>query len=353
MAELPYITLRGGPRERGLSHGRQLKERIHKTFDFYQQAIFRNSSLNEARIRGRAEQVAKLIEDFEADFITEIEAIAEGAGIESWKIYALNARTEILNAPVAECTSLYFQESALLGQTWDWIRELEDLVVIVRYEYASGRTIVTLTEPGMLAKVGMNNSGLGVCLNFLISSHELDGVPVHVLLRAILECTDIGEARETIERSGMGKSSHFLVGDASGQCFGMEFAAGRREEITPQEGLIIHTNHCIGRGIESTMIPTSAERLTQAREWLARPNGRALEDMQRVLLDNSRGQESIQSCYRPEEILGGLEVGTCATIIMDLSKRRFHARKGPGTTLEFQYPKGRLRAPLNSPCLSD
>ena len=336
MTGLPYITLSGSPRERGLAHGRQLKDRIHKTFNFYQQAIFQNSSLNVEHIQARARQVAKLIEEFEPDFVTEIEAIAEGADIDSWNIYALNARTEILNAPVAECTSLYFQETALLGQTWDWIRELEELVVIVRYEYTDGRNIITLTEPGMLAKIGLNNSGLGVCLNFLISSHELNGVPVHIVLRAILECASIDEAREKIRRSGTGKSSHFLVGNARGQCFGMEFAAGSCMEIGSQNGILVHTNHCIGEGIESSMIPTSAERLDQANQHLTTLTSHSLEDMQAILLDDSRGHESIQSAYHPEEILGGLEVGTCATVIMDLKQHRFYARKGPGSTRDFQ-----------------
>lgn len=339
MTGLPYITLSGSPRERGLAHGRQLKDRIHKTFNFYQQAIFHNSSLNVEQIQARARQVAKLIEGFETDFITEIEAIAEGADIDSWKIYALNARTEILNAPVAECTSLYFEETALLGQTWDWIRELEELIVIVRYEYADGRNIITLTEPGMLAKIGLNNSGLGVCLNFLVSSHELDGVPVHIVLRAILECSSIDEAREKIGRSGTGKSSHFLVGDANGKCFGMEFAAGKCIEIGSQNGVLVHTNHCIGQGIESSMIPTSAERLEQARQHLDKITNHTLEDMQSVLLDDRCGHESIQSNYHPEEVLGGLEVGTCATVIMDLQKNSLYARKGPGTQRKFQCYK--------------
>ena len=288
MSELPYITVRGGPYERGLSHGRELKERIHLTFDFYQKAIFKNSPLTEVQIKERASKVKKLIKDFNEDFAIEIEAIAEGADIDAWKIYALNARTEILNAPVAECTSLYFQKSALLGQTWDWMRELEDLIVILRYEYPDGHTIVTLTEPGMLAKIGMNNSGLGVCLNFLISNNELDGVPVHVLLRAIMECRDLQQVRETMARSGMGKSSHFLVGDESGQCFGMEFAAGRCVEIGAEEGVIIHTNHCIGPNIESTIVRTTAERLVQGREKIASLKDFSIADMQAVLLDDSR-----------------------------------------------------------------
>ena len=120
--------------------------------------------------------------------------------------------------------------------------------VIIRYAYPDGRNIITLTEPGMLAKIGLNNSGLGVCLNFMISSHELNGVPVHIVLRAILECTGIDDAREQIGRTGTGKSSHFLVGDDKGQCFGMEFAAGNCTEIGSQNGVLVHTNHCIGPG---------------------------------------------------------------------------------------------------------
>ncbi len=336
MAELPYIVVSGDARARGLAHGRQLKDRIHSTFDFYQQAIFQNSPLSREQVQARAGQVAELIGKFRPDFVTEIEAIAEGAGIDSWKIYALNARTEILNAPVAECTSLYFQKTALLGQTWDWIRELEELVVIMRHEYTDGRNIITLTEPGMLAKIGLNNSGLGVCLNFLISTHQLDGVPVHIVLRAILECRSIDEAREQIRRSGTGKSSHFLVGDANGECFGMEFAAGNCVEIGSQNGVLVHTNHCLGHGMESSMLPTSAERLEQAGQHLKTMADHTIEDMQNILLDDSRGNESIQSGYHPEEVLGGLEVGTCATVIMDLQQQRFYVRKGPGTTRDFQ-----------------
>ncbi|MFT5133917.1 MAG: isopenicillin-N N-acyltransferase-like protein, partial [Gammaproteobacteria bacterium] len=176
----------------------------------------------------------------------------------------------------------------------------------------------------------------GVCLNFLISSNELDGVPVHVLLRAIMECRDLQEVRETMARSGMGKSSHFLVGDKNGECFGMEYAAGRCVEIAAQAGAIIHTNHCIGNNIESTIVRTTAERLGQGREKLAAVSDFSIRDMQDILLDDSRGTLSIQSSYRPEAELGGLEIGTCATIIMDLPQHTFHVRKGPGSTVDFQ-----------------
>lgn len=335
MSKLPLVVLNGNPGERGYAHGQQLKERIHRTFDFYYESIFLNSVLDGEEIRSRADQVKSLIAGYAPGYIEEIEAIAEGADMESWKIYVLNARTEILNAPVAECTSLYFEQTALLGQTWDWIRQLEDLVVILHYEFDDGHVITTMSEPGMLAKIGMNSSGLGVCLNFLLSENQLDGVPVHIVLRAILECNDIEEARQRIMESGKGKSSHFLVADALGNCFSMEYANGERGELKAEQGALVHTNHCIAPEMNSTLIPTTLERLEQAGNHLQSIRSHEIKDMMDILLDDSRGNDSIQACYHPEDDLGGLEVGTCATIIMDLAKKCLYCKKGPGPSRDF------------------
>ena len=138
------------------------------------------------------------------------EAIAEAARIEPWCVFLLNARTEVLNASVGECTSLAVPETRILAQTWDWIRELEELVVITEVEKDDGQRFVTLVEPGMLAKIGMNSRGFGVGLNFLKAEQSLDGVPVHLVLRALLECSNLAEAREVIRRSGLGKASFIL-----------------------------------------------------------------------------------------------------------------------------------------------
>lgn len=337
MTCLPVIELSGGPIERGASHGRQLKKRIHATFEFYQQAIFLNSKLDAGEIRARADRVRVLIENFCPDYLVELDALAEAAEIDSWKVLVLNARTEILNAPLAECTSLYFVKTALLGQTWDWIRQLEDLAVVLRYEMQDGHVITTLSEPGMLAKIGMNSAGLGVCLNFLVSESRLDGVPVHIMLRAILECRDVETARERLLSSGEGKSSHFLIADHKGNCCGFEFAANRHAELRAERGVYVHSNHCIARSMESVMVPTSAERLTKAQSCLQHIDACRLEDMQDILLDDSMGETSIQASYHPEEVLNGLEVGTCATIIMDLPARQFYFRKGPGTSRDFSF----------------
>ena len=79
------------------------------------------------------------IRDFSADYAAEIEALSEGAGLPSWQIYALNSRTELIRilkrskppAAAKECTTLYFPVTNILGQTWDWAKELHALAVIM------------------------------------------------------------------------------------------------------------------------------------------------------------------------------------------------------------------------------
>lgn len=333
---MPLISIAGKARERGLAHGRELQDRVRATYEFYARHVFRTGPLGEAEIHHRAEQVRTIIHDFSADLAIELDAIAEGAGLEAWQIYALNARTEILNARVPECTALYFQKSGLLGQTWDWIRELEDLVVLIRYDYPGGRRLLTLTEPGMLAKIGLNDRGLGLCLNFLVSEQELDGVPVHVLARAILETGEVGEARSVIERSGFGKSTHFLVADDKGGCCSVEFANGARYELQPRNACLVHTNHCIAGCAESLPVPSSTERLTRARECIAGIDEPGVEAMRSILLDRGDPATPINTPYHTEELLGGLEVGTCAAIMMELGRRALQIKKGPGAEGPFR-----------------
>ena len=72
---------------------------------------------------------------------------------------------------------------------------------------------VTLCEAGTLAKIGLNDAGLGVCLNLLRSSEDggHDGTPIHILLRQVLAtCRSVDEA---VVAAGVGEGHRVLGGD--------------------------------------------------------------------------------------------------------------------------------------------
>lgn len=333
----PHYTFSGGPIERGHACGEALRERIHATYALYSDSLFSNSAIDAAEMKLRAQALRLRIGDYASVYKDELDALARGAAIDAWQIYVLNSRTEILNAPVSECTALYFKESRVLGQNWDWVGALEDLAVLITWELPEERKILTFTEPGMLGKIGFNNAGLGVCLNILFSEHALDGVPVHVMTRAVLDGDNVAAARDNLIRSGRGKSSHFLLADASGDACSMEFAAGERFEAAPTENTYLHTNHCIAASAQgkSAIIPTSIERFEQACTHLKEAAGQDTTLMKKILLDQSQGNCSINLPYHPEALLDNQPVGTCATIIMDLAQQEMQIKKGPGSVGDF------------------
>src|SRR5262249_33288095 len=131
--------------------------------------------------------------------------------------FAANARTEILagaTAPECSVIGVLPARSAtgtlLLAQNWDWHPALAPSRVLWTITWPDGRWLTTLTEAGILGKIGLNSSGLGVLLNILHCSLDggIGGLPVHVLLRVLLErCHDMTSALTLIRASRMSASS--------------------------------------------------------------------------------------------------------------------------------------------------
>lgn len=73
--------------------------------------------------------------------------------------------------------------TALLGQTWDWGRPLENLAVLMQLKISENHTIQMLTEPGIIGKIGLNSHGIGTCLNILWINQPLRRLLWHWIRR--------------------------------------------------------------------------------------------------------------------------------------------------------------------------
>lgn len=326
---LPLITLSGSPAERGEQHGTALKDRIHGMVDVYGTFFGRP----ESEIFDIARHFKKVINDFEPDYGTEIEAIAGAATVNPLWIYALNARSEFLSfVPATECTVMHFAGTPILGQNWDWEERLEPLITLARIERTDGPSILMMTEPGILGKIGLNDAGVGVCFNFLHINRPTNGVPIHILLRAILECSSIDAVRKTISRAGTGRSANILVADKSGARFDMEFAATEQIEVEDPGDVIAHTNHYMDPDMFSMphVLENSTLRLNRAYALAQNVKTRDRETMVRMLSDTENPGNAICQTYRPREPLGNM--GTVCTLTMDLAARNMDIRLGNDAT---------------------
>lgn len=329
--KFPVIDLKGTPEEIGYQHGSKLRSRIEQNISFYEKLF----NLENKRLQRLAYHYKDEIVNFHPKYAKEIEAIAEGANVEPYWIYALNARTEIINRLIDECTAVYFKNSALLGQNWDWLQESEELAVVLRITLENGLKILTMTEPGIIGKVGLNSQGLGVCLNYLEIAEESFGVPVHVLLRNILESRTIEEATRNIDLYDKGTASNILIGDNKGNYLDLELAIERTFFYPTQNPIFIHTNHYLAEGFDNSVdeFAGSLSRFARANAIAKNLSGLTKDEMKLILLDDSDPELPICRKYSLVEDFGNL--GTVTTILMDLKNLKLELTHGNPFENEF------------------
>lgn len=328
------LELTGSPYEIGYQHGLQLKSRIGLTLEYYL-ALF---NLPETKLFAMADNYRAIINDFNPAYAEEIEAIAAGSGIDAHYIYALNSRSEILNnLSIPECTAVYKHSEALLAQNWDWSQRLEPLVTEIKIQHANGHRISMLTEPGIIGKIGMNSAGIGVCLNILKVEQRLQGLPVHILLRAILDCRSMAAVTALITRIAPGKASHILVASATGEYSSVEFAGDGHYQLPLDDGLILHTNHFLADPDLNTVeaFPSTYQRYQTARKLSAADSSEA--GIVALLLDQTQGENSICRDYSPSLTAGFGNVGTVFSVIMQLQRGCMLVRAGSDPDTDF-YP---------------
>ena len=352
----PLIDVSGAPRERGRTHGAQARKRVEHSIAAYAR-LFAYCGIDWRRARKLGAGYREVIGDLDAGCLAEIEGIAAGAGREVDEILALNARTEIVpptypgephadwNRIVAadaaggvpdwgECTAVAVKPGSsatgttLLAQNWDWLGTQRQALILLRQRGPGDSSFVTLTEAGMLAKIGLNDRGFGVCLNILRSSDDgtRPGVPVHVLLRALLGCGSVAEAIAYASKLAFGASSNVLCADVSGDTAALEFSPRGLSVVRGETATLCHTNHFLAPGAaehQASLAPSlsSVPRLARITEIVRSHAGKfSPADLEAALRDESEGLLSI--CRRPDPSLPAeMRIETVASVVMDLGAR--------------------------------
>ena len=324
-----YLELTGDAHQRGRAHGGELRQQVTACVDFYRSLI----GLGEAELAQRAGVFERLISAYAPQQALEIRGIAAGSGLPAAHIFAINARSELVPFNTAECTVLCAPQAALLGQTWDWCRQLEELVTLLSITHDNGHRLLTVTEPGIIGKIGLSKAGTGVCLNFLSVPRSEDGIPIHTLLREVLDADSMATARQRLQQAGTGHAGNILLAGASGEAVNFEFAGDQVDE-RPIDYCFGHTNHCLFRQISAgEMEANSRGRLQRAGELLDKRPEPSLEDFKDILSDRLNPEAPIWASYQP---LYGLELGTLCTVLMDLARGEMHLRMGSDDAAEFQ-----------------
>jgi isopenicillin-N N-acyltransferase-like protein len=333
----PVIDVSGAPFDRGRRYGEQARARVEQSLQNYAR-LFAFVGMDWQEAQRRSAPYREVVGRFDAGLLEEMEGIARGSGRPFAEILTLNVRTEIMPAAfltgidMGECTAIAVKPAAsatggtLLAQNWDWVGAQRECMVVLRIREQDGRSCVTLAEAGMLAKIGFNDAGFGVCLNILRSVFDggEPGIPTHVLLRALLGRSSVREAIEFSSTLPFGGSSNILCADRGGDAASLEFSPRGMRVLRGDGGTLCHTNHFLhaeAAAWQAEFAPnlSTLPRLERALEHAGARARHGVEDLKRLLRDESDGLLSI--CRSPDRSLPPeVQLETVASVIMELAR---------------------------------
>lgn len=335
---------------RGLAFGRANAAAVGRTVERYRRIFSELLGLDDAGIRAAGERVSTALTGHPG-LVDEITGIAEGAGVRAAELFAVNARSEVLGSSGRpECSVLAVEPTAfgagvLLAQNWDWYPDFGDS--LIWWQVAAGERgwFATLTEAGVLAKIGINSRGVGVTLNRLISSGDQvgDGMPVHLAIRLVLERAErLDDAVALLAGQRYDASSAITLGGAGPtgpSVASVEVSPSGVSVVRPDgAGRLAHTNHFLippsqGSDAGPGRWPDSLGRFACATAGLA---GFAVDAEQAKATLRSHEGFPRSICAHVDESLPYLETGsTLASVVMDLGAPSVEMAWGQPCTSEY------------------
>lgn len=330
------------PFERGRQRGRFAGARLGDTWPVYLDIFAATVASHERQVDPLA--VAAACEgplgDWCPDLLTEIAGVAAGAGLDPLTVLALNARTEVLahaGSTATECSTVVEMPAAaaetMSVQTWDWHAELAGgwHTQTVRGDRHS---FTGLTEHGVLAKIGVNDAGVGLHFNLL--RHRSDGapvgqvrggVPVHLVARRVLgRAGSLADAVAIIQSAPLCASTVFTV-VTEDDAVAVEASPDGVGLVGPADGWLVHTNHFLDDRLAAGERPAAEPVTTYDRQRLLRERVKAVAEpldvpgLMGLLL--AHPEDGAPVCRHPEPSAAvGSRTGTLAVVGLDPAGRR-------------------------------
>ncbi len=362
---LPLVCVRGDNAACGTMTGQLSSERIQHSLATYKKTFeLCDISWPDAIKKARVHE--NVLNKYTPHLLDELHGIATGSGVQDDSLLALNCRTEILppdflqhamasdghnvddsvDTHANECTSLAIareKSPVWLAQNWDWVSLQRQGLIVLHAVPDNAPAYITVTEAGMLAKIGINDQGFGVSLNILRShtDGQSEGMPVHFLLRALLECGTVREACEFAQQLPYASSSNIMIADESGDIASLEISPAGCKVLPSNGGQLCHTNHFLNQAFASDDAgiagnTSTVNRLETAQKHLSAI--RNFSDIKKLLCDTSNGLESI--CRFANDSLPEIaQIETVVAVAMNLTEKTLWVSAAQPSITDFTEHK--------------
>lgn len=254
--KLRYLELSGSPYDRGLAHGRLLKDDIKAVTDSLLLDIERTVGGDPRDFITRFLEKTDFTTAIEAhtpELLEEIKGIAEGSEIDHDLIMMHQLGDEFFfNSEYIfahKCSSIGIDRTenhpAIAAQNMDIPHCFHGYQTVMRITEPDGRESLVLTIPGHIGITGMSDAPVSINCNILMQlDYAPEGLPVSFIVRGVLKQNNFAEARDFLHRIPHASGQNYLIGGED-EVGSFECSATAIAEFRPfaEAPFTYHTNH--------------------------------------------------------------------------------------------------------------
>lgn len=359
MSELRIVRAEGDPVQRGQRIGRELRDLVNESIDFYERYMSRRG-VSTHQLQELLTPYLAAAESSFPQFMATLKGMSAGATVPFLELFAVNAFEELeplLEAPeggtlflrrkeggfpprapgdpspveprIERCSSFAVTAPGvtLLGHNEQWVAgDLGNIAVVIDVPDDGSVAVASPTIVSCLPAVGVNGHGAAQGIGSLTALDDHVGVPRVLVSRHSLEAADRDDAvRRAGTASRAGGYGHVMA-FRGGDSMTIETTG---KELAVLDGPGAHTNHYLDRRLASLGVEPSEgsrSRLARLDHLLAERRPATPEAVMDVLRDHGPGPEAI--CLHPDPAEGDEASAVMFSMVADLEAQRLWVASG-------------------------
>lgn len=329
----------GTPREMGRQIGEAARDEICQFCEIALQRVNKTIRVSRASALQVVQGSTPYAEQYSPDMVEELRGIAEAARVPFDEIMLLQVRNQLQPDREAGCTSLALNGASvgragnLVAQNWDNDPGLDPVTIVLTRRPIGKPALMTVTQAGLIAYIGFNEAGIGVCLNTLPAPARMLGVPHYFTVRRIYESRSLDDAVTAVQRATRAIPANIMLATPQGAAdleVTLEVVHVLRDQ---QKAGIAHTNHCqhpalsANNGLFPELIQShSRSRRIQELIDFGAADGPSLKTVMAALRDHDNYPRSICRHTNDDPSTGFWQ--TTFSVIIETDERRMHISRG-------------------------
>ena len=252
------IEVAGTPREMGRQLGEAAGEEIRGFCETALQQLGRMIRISRAHAMSIAAESIFYAEAYSGSMVEELRGAAEASRMKLEDLMLLQIRNQLRAEADAGCTSLSLagrgtaRGENIVAQNWDNDPALDPFTIVLTRRPAGKPALMNVTQAGLIAYIGFNEAGIGVCLNSLPAPARTLGVPHYFTVRGIYESDSLEGAVESVRRAPRAIPANIMLATPQGPADLEVTIDGVYVLQAADSAGIAHTNHCLHPDLQQT-----------------------------------------------------------------------------------------------------